>query len=207
MKCSTALTLFRLLVVAGLIAGPVAFAYHQRVQTRNFRVVREGVLYRSGQMTLSGLERIIHDYGIRTVITLRDAPVPGEPPPDLDEEVFCQMMDIRYVRIPPRAWEAPRGGGPPPVQEGVQRFLDIMADPRNQPVLVHCFAGVHRTGAYCAIYRMEFEGWSNADAMAEMKACGYENLDDEWDIRSYLEGYQPQGLLKTGVISPTTLIE
>ena len=42
----------------------------------------------------------------------------------------------------------------------------VMADPGNYPVLVHCFAGIHRTGAYCAVYRMEFERWDNADAMA-----------------------------------------
>jgi protein tyrosine/serine phosphatase len=57
-------------------------------------------------------------------------------------------------------------------------------------VLVHCCAGVHRTGAYCAIYRMEFEGWTNAEALAEMKALGYSNLDEEWDIRGYLESYR-----------------
>jgi protein tyrosine/serine phosphatase len=67
-----------------------------------------------------------------------------------------------------------------------------MDDPRNYPVLVHCFAGVHRTGAYCAIYRMEYEGWSNAEAIAEMRRCGYDDVDAEWDIYGYLEQYQPR---------------
>jgi hypothetical protein len=39
---------------------------------------------------------------------------------------------------------------------------------------------------------MEYEHWSNAAALAEMKALGYENLDDEWDILGYLEQYQPR---------------
>jgi hypothetical protein len=38
---------------------------------------------------------------------------------------------------------------------------------------------------------MEFEHWSNADAISEMKACGYRNIDDEWDLLGYLEKYQP----------------
>jgi protein tyrosine/serine phosphatase len=73
-----------------------------------------------------------------------------------------------------------------------------MADPKNYPVLVHCFAGIHRTGAYTAIYRMEFEGWSNAKAIAEVKACGYTNLDDEWDILNYLERYRPAKIVNRG---------
>jgi hypothetical protein len=66
-----------------------------------------------------------------------------------------------------------------------------MWDPNNYPVLVHCWAGIHRTGAYCAIYRMEFDHWTNADAIAELKSMGYDTLDKEWDILGYLENYWP----------------
>ena len=73
----------------------------------------------------------------------------------------------------------------------MQTFLRVMSDPRNYPVLVHCFGGVHRAGAYTALYRMEFERWTNEQALAEMKAMGYTTLDDEWDILGYLEQYVP----------------
>jgi protein tyrosine/serine phosphatase len=192
MRASSLLPALRLAAVFGLIAGPVVYACHRQNQTRHFRVVRDGVLYRSGQTTLAGLRRLVDDFGIRTVVSLRDSYVLGGTPPDAAEEEFCQGMDILYVRISPRAWEAP--DGPPPVEEGVKRFLEVMADRRNYPVLVHCCAGTHRTGAYCAIYRMEFEGWSNARAIAEVKAEGYVNFDVEPDIRHYLENYRP-GLL------------
>ncbi len=182
--------LFGLGMVALLIGGPVAFAFHYQNQMRNLHVVREGVLYRSGQMSLAGLKRMIHDYGIKTVVTLRDAYTPGEPAPDWDEESYCRAHDIDYYRIPPRKWEGLRGE-PAPVEPGVRTFREIMAEPANHPVLVHCFAGIHRTGAYCAIYRMEFEHWSNAEAIAEMKRYGYTNLDDEWDILGYIEQYRP----------------
>ena len=69
--------------------------------------------------------------------------------------------------------------------------MKIMRDPANHPVLIHCFAGIHRTGSYCAIYRMEFEHWTNARAIQEVKAFGYTNLDDEEDVLGYLERYQP----------------
>src|SRR5947207_816368 len=111
-------------------------------------------------------------------------------------------MDILHVRISPRAWESPTGG-PAPVEEGVRRFNEIMADPRNYPVLVHCFAGVHRTGAYCAIYRMEHERVTNAEAIDELKRSGYVNLDQEWDILGYLEEYRPSWMGPPEPTAPT----
>jgi protein tyrosine/serine phosphatase len=153
-------------------------------------VVRENVLYRCGQLTLTGLKEVIHDKGIKTVVTLRDRTGDGDGSPDLAEEEYCRAQEINYYRIPPAHWES-ADAGPPPVEKGVKKFRAIMADPANYPVLVHCFAGVHRTGAYCAIYRMEFEHWTNAEAIAEVKALGYSNLDEELDVLGYLEHYCP----------------
>ncbi len=175
-----------------LIAGPVGYSWYWQGQIRNFRTVRDGVLYRSGQLSLDGLKRIIHDYGIRTVITLRDAALPGNPPPDQAEETYCRSEEINYVRIPPRTWWA--ADGSVPAEKGIRQFLRVMDDPRNYPVLIHCFAGIHRSGAFCAVYRMEYQDWTNAQAIAEMKACGYSHLDDEWDVLGYIEQYRPRKL-------------
>ncbi len=186
--------LLSVVVVMLCIGAPVAWALHMQAQTRNFHIVKEGVLYRSGQTTLFGLKNLIHDYRIRTVVTLRDARIPDEAAPDRAEEAYCIAEEINYVRIPPRPWEAPEG--PPPVDEGVRKFREVMSDPSNYPVLVHCFAGIHRTGAYCAVYRMEFEHWTNERAIEEVKAFGYSNLDNEEDILGYLENYQPAWQIK-----------
>jgi len=181
--------LFGAFLLALLIGGPLTYASYRHGQMRNLRVVRDGVLYRSGQMSVSGLKRVVHDYGIRTVITLRDAAVSGVPAPDRKEEEYCLAQEINYHRLPPRNWWAE--SGPAPVEKNVQKFRAILADPANYPVLVHCFAGIHRTGAYCAIYRMEHEHWTNEQAISEMRGCGYINLGEEWDILGYLEQYKP----------------
>lgn len=184
------------LVIAG-VAVPIALALHEKEQQRNFRVVRPGVLYRSGQMSLEGLKRVIHEHGIRTVVSLRDSVVPGKPPPDHEEEEYCIRQEMNYIRLTPQRWEGDHGEEPP-IEPNVQQFLAVMRDPKNHPVLVHCFAGEHRTGAYTALYRMEFEGWPVEKAMAEMKACGYDNLDNEYDIMGYLHRHA----LRAGVDSP-----
>jgi len=182
--------LFGVLIAGLLIAGPVAYYGAQQATLRNFREVKEGVLYRSGQMSLFGLQRVVHDYGIRTVITLRDATYPGDPPPDLEEEEFCLAQDINYCRISPRKWETLPDGSVP-AEEGVRKFREIMDDPRNYPVLIHCFAGIHRSGAFSAIYRMEYEHWTNEEAIADLKATGYTTLNCDLDLLGYLEQYRP----------------
>ncbi len=178
------------LIALAVLGCPLCYSYYRQAHMRNFRAVRSGVLYRSGQMSLMGLKTAEHDYGIKTVITLRDSSVPDGAPPDLREEDYCNAAGINYCRISPRTWWAPDGSVP--AEEGVQRFRAIMDDPANYPVLIHCFAGIHRTGAFCAVYRMEYDHWSNEQAIAEMRACGYKDLDDEWDLLGYLEQYRPR---------------
>lgn len=187
------------LIVLLFIGGPFVWSLYLQSTTRNFRPVREGVLYRSGQMTVGGLKRVINDHGIKTVISLRDSHDPNLPPPDLAEEQFCKHMEVNYHRLPPRQWEAAKGE-PIPVDENVRKFISILSDPRNHPVLVHCFAGIHRAGAYSAIYRMEFEGWSNDEAIAELMALGYTNLSDHRDIQGYMQKYEPSWRQRTQVL-------
>jgi len=181
-----------LLILAVIVVAPLAYKSARDSRFRNFHVVTEGKLYRSGQMSLDGLKRIIHDYRIKTVVTLRDAYVAGNEPPDKDEEAYCVKEGLNYYRIPPRPWWA--SDSSVPAEKGVKVFREVMSDESNYPVLVHCFAGIHRTGTYCAVYRMEFEGWSNARAIAEVKDHGYSNLEEDWDILGYLEQYRPQRL-------------
>lgn len=182
--------IFAILIAVLLIGGPLGYHWHCRAQIRNFHVVTDRVLFRSGQMSLDGLKRVVHDFGIRTVVTLRDSVSNNDPPPDLTEEEYCKKEEINYYRISPRNWWS--ADGSVPAEEGMRQFRAVMDDPKNYPVLIHCFAGIHRTGAFCAVYRMEYQHWTNSQAIEEMRRCGYHNIDDEWDLLGYLEQYTPR---------------
>jgi protein tyrosine/serine phosphatase len=179
-----------LAVALSLVLVPMGYSRVREKHLGNFRVVEDGVLYRSAQLTPAGLERVVHDYGIKTVVSFRDTdPGKSGPPPDEWEEAFCAKLGITYVRMPLKHWATENGRAQ--AQDNVDRFLAVMADRKNHPVLVHCFKGIHRTGTYCAIYRMEYQGWQNKEAMDELHALGYENLMKEPDVRTYLEEYKP----------------
>lgn len=167
------------------IALPVVIAQRQQAQVRNFRVVRAGTLYRSGQLTETGLRQVLQQRQVRTVVNLRE----GTDALDLAEEAYCRAHGVRFVRIPPLSWIGTVGNAP--IDRGLKRFLDVVRNPANQPVLIHCQAGIHRTGLYVAFYRMDVEGWSKEEALSEMIALGYDELHKHADVLGYLASYQP----------------
>jgi hypothetical protein len=63
---------------------------------------------------------------------------------------------------------------PEAIPDAVAPYLKVLDDPTCYPVLLHCRAGLHRTGVLTAVYRMEYEGWSHALAIAELQAHGFD---------------------------------
>lgn len=178
-----------MLVVAGIVVPPILMSAQMR-HTRHFATVRPGVLYRGGQPTVLGLKRILHDHRIRTIVCLRD-----ESQATAAEEAWCSQNEVRFVRIQPLNWDGTPGAAR--VDKPLRRFLEVMEDPANHPVLVHCFAGTHRTGGFVAVWRMEAEGWSSEQAKAELRGMGYVTLDSDLDISQYLNSYQRGALATT----------
>jgi tyrosine-protein phosphatase SIW14 len=177
---------FAALIAALLIAGPWWYKGLYERHYRNFHVVTPGKLYRSGQLDAEGLKDMVRLYDIKTIVCLRDA----ESETSQQEEKWAAGQALNYVRIQQKPWRP--SAGFIPAEEGLRTFRNVMRDPRNYPVLVHCFAGMHRTGAYCAVYRMDFEGWTTRAALAEMRLMGYQTLDEDVDILDYLANYRPQ---------------
>ena len=80
-----------------------------------------------------------------------------------------------------------------PTQETVDKFLHIMDDPSNYPVLLHCYHGVGRAQLFSAIYRIEYEGWSNQDAREKTRILlKGSSFDDGAPKGEYLINYTPR---------------
>jgi len=187
---------FLIAIVAALVvAVPLLYSSHRQTTMRNFHVVEEGVLYRSGQLSPAAFEQVLNDRGIKTVVTLRTVRDKTLPYPDDFERQICEAHGLKHIRIEPLVW-SPDEHGDIPAEQNVAKFLELMSDSNRHPVLVHCFAGVHRTGTMCAIYRMEAYRWSAERAIVEMQACGFDSGKDAGTkaIENYLRNYQPRWL-------------
>ncbi len=118
---------------------------------RNFGVVSEGKVYRSGRQTAGQLQDIVSRYGIKTIVDL-GAFAPGSPEDEraartaralgVDREVFILWGD---------------GTGDP---NRYVHALKLITDPARQPVLVHCATGAQRTSVCAIFYRTIVEGKS-----------------------------------------------
>jgi hypothetical protein len=79
----------------------------------------------------------------------------------------------------------------------IDEFLRVCDDPASYPILLHCKAGLHRTGLLTAIYRIEYELWNTADALRELRANGFgdsaaTSANDY--VYAFLAVYQPRWL-------------
>lgn len=132
------------------------------------------VLYRGAQPTEEGY-RQLQKMGVKTVISFRRFH-------DTRDEVEAAGLD--FVRIPIYA----SIGSSPPTDEQLELFFDTVLDPEKQPVFIHCKHGKDRTGMMAALFRIERQCWTNAEAIDEMQAFGYHDVFR--DLIGYVRDYQ-----------------
>jgi len=159
------------LAVAAIIIAPpairfrVLYDHHKRL-----REVASGKFYRAGQLTAEGMQDAVRELGIRTVINVQDE----VPDPQMEktfwdrstvsEKNLCKQLGVRYVHL---------AIDPGTASKDVANYLGVLDNPAAYPILLHCRAGLHRTGVLTAVYRMEYEGWSHEAAFNELQGNGF----------------------------------
>ena len=117
--------------------------------------VDPGQVYRSPQPTAEHLENYIQNYGIKTVINLR-----GENPSKqwwIEEHEIVKKYDLTFINISMSAKHLPH-------RKNLIKLLDAYKT-APRPILIHCLAGVDRTGEATAIYQMLYMGKSKEEAL------------------------------------------
>lgn len=162
-------------ILVMLTAAPFLYFRWCYTYGKRLREVEAGKVYRSGQMTADGFAEAIARYQIKTIVNLQD----DYPDPDIDanylgtshlrESDLCRRLGVRYVFIAPDLVSRRQDVEP----AAIDQFLRVMDDPTAYPVLLHCRAGLHRTGIMTAVYRMEYQGWGWREAWRDLKANGF----------------------------------
>ena len=130
--------------------------------------------------------------GVKTVIDLQaDGPS--------NEPGFVKAAGMNFVRIGMTTTKAP-------TDAQIAQFFEIVNNPANQPVYVHCAGGRHRTGTMTALYRMTFDGWTPQQAYSEMKQYRFEGFPDHPVLRNYVYAYRPAGPAKQPAVLATSIV-
>lgn len=188
---------FSLLLLTLTVACIAWYAFAQYSSYRHFYVVKQGVLYRSGQLTPKSLTRVIYENNIGTVVNLRSPDAHKTDKSDSWEEELCFKNFTRFVSIPFRPADHPKNLSMTETNEiietAAEQFLEILADPVSypRPILVHCLAGVHRTGLMVALFRMEKDGWTKEQAIEEMKLRGFVPFKNDDPLCQFIVNWTP----------------
>lgn len=166
-----------------------AFAFYQKKIRYNLVTISEGKVYNSGVIPPKKLPEVIHDNRIRTVIDLRDGNEQTELNPEskiqvnVESKIVATIAGVKYFNLPTDQI---------PKDSTVQKFLKIMDNPKNYPVLIHCHHGVGRSRLFSSIYRIEYENFSNENARANARYLWElsNNFSRNSDKGSFLLHYQ-----------------
>ena len=169
----------------GAIAALSVGIYLLFFQTYHYAVVKEGVLYRTGNRSMVQFSTTVREVKPKTVVILV-----GEP--ELKEEPF--KSEVSYLRkkgIQVEEIPIPFGKGVPSSHD-VKRFLSIVREKENQPVLVHCAQGILRTGMMVAAYQQTELGMNAEQAKASVER--FERRPDSRPvqiIQKFIDNYDP----------------
>lgn len=174
-----ALALFSCLIIAG--CGPTLVV--DRADNG------QPILIRSNQPDAKDLAEIKRKWGLGTVLNLRGADIEENPEISwhVAEKEWCQQNNITYLPM------NLNDGTVPPSETDINLFLHMAKAKIFWPILIHCQAGIHRTGFFAALYRIQVNGWSAEQAIEEMESYWYNwSISDRSAIKEYLRNYTPR---------------
>ena len=155
----------------------------------NFEVITEGKVYKSGMIPPDQIADYVAQYQIKSIIDLRmpgtnDLVLNPEKPGELqaEREAVAKIKGVNYFSNPSEQV---------PNAKNIEVFTSILDNKANYPVLIHCYHGTGRAELYSAIYRMEYENFTNEEARNGVRTLiKFSSFDDGTPKGEYLKAYQ-----------------
>ncbi len=184
-------------IVITILALVVIFAgvyiYEVHIKYR-FTEISKDKVYSSALIPPEKIGDFAKEKGIKTVIDLRIGNVQDKLNPakqadiDAEEEALAKVDGVKHVSIPSLQI---------PDDATVDKFVEVLKDSSNYPVLIHCYHGTGRAVLFSALYRIEFEGYSNEEARKNTRfPLIFSNFSKNSKKGKYLKNYKKRENLK-----------
>ncbi len=152
-----------LVLAVAAVAGGLTYRHHKRY--KHLAIHDPGMVYRSAWLEADVFREIIEKYQIRTVLNLCE---PGELGEErcIDQRQAVRGSGAKLIEMPIPAATID------PSDPEIAKFIDLLGDPKNYPLLVHCQHGVTRTAKVLAMYDILFRGMTADQSIAAMPLFG-----------------------------------
>lgn len=169
------LTLTSVVLVAGVL-------YYNHQRYKHFAIHDEGMVYRSGWLEPDVFEELIEEHQFRSVVNLCRPGEMGEDRWEAQRQAVnganCKLFEVSM----PTTVEAN--------DPEIQKHLEILRDPNNYPMIVHCQHGVTRTAKFLSIYDIIFRGMSAEESLTSQPLFGRE--DHNVNIKAFVYNFEKQ---------------
>jgi protein tyrosine phosphatase (PTP) superfamily phosphohydrolase (DUF442 family) len=184
---------FSLLAVLLVFVGK--YVYDMNIN-HNFETITEGKVYKSGVIPPDEIESYVKKYHIKSIVDLR---MPGTNDLVLNPEkigeiqaeknAVAKIKGVNYFSNPSEQV---------PNEKNIEIFAKIMDNTTNYPVLIHCYHGTGRAELYSALYRIEYENFTNEAARQGVRTLvKFSSFDDGTPKGEYLKAYKTRKELAT----------
>jgi protein tyrosine phosphatase (PTP) superfamily phosphohydrolase (DUF442 family) len=182
---------FSIFVLVLIFVGK--YVYDMNIN-HNFETITEGKVYKSGVIPPDEIESYIKKYHIKSIVDLRmpgtnDLVLNPEKQGELQSEktAIAKIGGVNYFSNP---------SDQVPNEKNLAVFTKIMDNKDNYPVLIHCYHGTGRAEMYSALYRIEYEGFTNEDARQGVRTLvKFSSFDDGTPKGEYLKKYKSRSEL------------
>ena len=146
-----------LIIILLVAAAVVLLVRHFHI--KNFHIVEPGLLYTSGQPRGMDYTRLLYKYHIATIINVRSASEHRERNWYNEEITWVRNNGVKYLELPIQRADYF------PDRQTQDRFLAVMADRENLPVLLHGSGGVTRAPMLTAVWLIKSNGFTIEEAV------------------------------------------
>ena len=145
------------LIPAAVILVPSGYVFYV-IETGNFGVISNGLVYRSAQLDAEQLAFYIKKYAIKSILNLRGRHDSSEW--YRNEIQIAQSYGVEHYDYPIAVQREAD-------EEDIERIVEIIQK-ASKPILIHCKSGVDRTGLVAALYLYKIEQKSAEEASTQL---------------------------------------